>query len=58
MPTVCPNCGSDQEDDSVFCEECGFQINSENPSKTPSRESVQESNSPVKKKIKFINKKR
>jgi uncharacterized membrane protein YvbJ len=26
--TVCPNCGSNSEDDSIFCEECGFQIKS------------------------------
>ena len=29
--TICPNCGSDSEDDAVFCEECGYQINQKAP---------------------------
>lgn len=56
--TICPNCGSEQEDDSIFCEECGFQINSEISVKKHPKEPVHESNPPAKKKIRFINKKR
>ena len=56
--TICPNCGSDQEDDSIFCEECGFQITSEKKSEVPSSTKNSEPNPPEKKKIRFVNKRR
>ena len=52
---VCPNCGSDSEDDSRFCEECGFQlsdktfkVNTSPPQEKPSE----------RKKIRFIRQKK
>lgn len=50
--TICPNCGSEVEDDSVFCEECGFKISD--------RQQVKNTNQPKaddKKKIRFVKRK-
>lgn len=53
---VCPNCGSESEDDSVFCEQCGYHIgkkveNTNNQSKQPNPPSQS-------KKIRFVRQKK
>ena len=50
--TICPNCGSDAEDDAVFCEQCGFKIDDRKVSSSDKQNTNQE-----KKKIKFIKRK-
>lgn len=50
---ICPNCGTNLENDAVFCEECGFRI-----SDTPKKSSQIEQKSDIKaKKIRFVRKK-
>lgn len=49
--TICPNCGSETEDDSVFCEECGYQLQNK-PVKPTKQELPEQQSKP--KKIKFV----
>ena len=50
--TICPNCGSNQEDDSIFCDECGFKINDK--AEPFSKPLEPRKNPPGKKKIRFV----
>ena len=52
---ICPNCGSNQEDDSIFCDECGFKIDTK--AKPLSSTPEPKTKPPGKKRIKFVNKK-
>ena len=49
---ICPNCGSETEDDAVFCEECGYKIDEKRSSRPEKTDS-----SPKKKKVRFVRKK-
>ncbi len=54
--TVCPNCGSNSEDDSIFCEECGYQIKSKSSEISNSPSKI--NSPPSDKKIRFIKQKK
>ena len=51
---TCPNCGSVAEDDSVYCAECGFKLDSS----TKASQKVSQDNQSQEKKIRFVKQKK